>query len=121
MDEYKGEERRAEYCPVHHIKCEQWKATEAKLASRVPVWVFVIFISVAASAATWLNVASIERHDVVVKELTTHVGHSNEVLLKNSIILSRATHALNEIALNQRHVMEQLELEFERIPSYNLD
>ncbi len=38
-------DRRADFCPVHNIKCAQWDSTEKKVSNRVPIWVFVIFIS----------------------------------------------------------------------------
>jgi hypothetical protein len=113
-------ERRQEYCPVHNLKCEQWATTEKKLAAKVPIWVFVCAIGVIGSTATWLNISSIDRHDVVIKELTKHIDSSNEVLVKNTAILSRATHAINEVSMNQRRVMDQLKIKFVPIPDYDM-
>ncbi len=125
MSEYQGEERRSEYCPVHHIKCDQWDNTEKKVSSRVPIWIFIMvstaFMSSVGVTATWLNIASIERHEHVVTKLTEHVDSSNRILTNNSIVLGRATHALNEVVFNQQRVIDQLKMEFQPLPDYNIE
>lgn len=117
--DYNGEERRRGFCPVHHLKCHQIRDVEIKTSKRVPIWVFVVFISGLTGVLGFLNYDSIRRHDEVMDHLGDHVEKANIVLENNSRVLGRVTHSLNEVALNQQEVMKVIDLEFRRIPRYD--
>ena len=112
--DYDGPERRSEYCPVHHIKCEEWKNTEADMRKRVPIWVFTIFVTALGSLLAYMNYDTMQKQEKTLVILNTHIERSNR-------ILSTVSHGLLEIGMNQRKVMRGLDLEFEHVPKYGAD
>ncbi len=109
---YDGEEKRSEYCPVHHIKCSDIKDLQIDAKKRVPIWVFVIFVSAMGGVLGYMNYEIISKEVVTQRLLATHIEKSN-------VILNSMKHGLNEVALNQRTVMHKLDLEFEEAPRYD--
>ena len=116
---YNGEERRAEYCPVHNIKCDEIKSIENDTKSRVPIWVFTIFVTAMLIALGWINLQSKIENKKTMEMLEKHLMQSNLMFEKTGNVLSRATHSLNEVALNQQTVMKKLQLDFQKIPNYS--
>lgn len=110
-----------QYCPVHNIKCKELESTKRLAMKRVPIWAFYLFVGGSVAVAGWLNLASIERHERSMKVIESHIITSNSSISGIGSILGRATHALNEIAFNQRVVMQNLELDFQEIPDYELE
>lgn len=111
MTEWNGDERRQEYCPVHHIKCAEIKEAGEVSKTKVPIWIFKIFVTCVVLVLGYMNVDSYRSNQQTLSVLDAHVQKSN-------IILHRITHGLNEVALNQRKVMSKLELEFVHLPDY---
>ena len=115
MNEWDGKnERRAEYCPVHHLKCGEWKSTEEAVKSKVPIWVFRIFLTILVVILGAMNVNSYRENKAVLEAVNEHVEKSNK-------ILSAMSHGLNEVAVNQRKILRTLKLEFEELPDYKGD
>ena len=108
------DERHSKYCPVHHIKCGEWKATEESVKLKVPIWVFRIFLTILVVTLGAMNVNSYRENKAVLEVVNEHVEKSNK-------ILNAMSHGLNEVALNQRKVMRTLKLEFEEMPDYKGD
>ncbi|NNF97493.1 MAG: hypothetical protein HKM94_11255, partial [Halobacteria archaeon] len=118
MPEHIEKERREGYCPVHHIKCSEIKELQTDSKKRVPVWVFTLFAVAVFGVVGWFNLDGIRRNKEVLESLSLHMNESSLVFERTTRILSRATHALNEVAFNQRNVMKKLELDFQPIPDY---
>jgi hypothetical protein len=99
-EEYIGEERRKDYCPVHHIKCAQQEKTGMEVKKRVPIWVFTIFL---------ICLSSVIGYQLVL--LNNHVVESNK-------IFKVITFGQRELAHNQRIVMHELKLPYEELRIY---
>ena len=115
MTEWDGEtERRAEYCPVHHIKCKEWEATDKEVKNRLPIWVATILLTIAIPVVGFNYFQDSQANVQILKRIDKHIDSSNKMLKKIS-------HGTNEIALNQRKVMDKLEMEFSPLPHYDFD
>ena len=101
----------SKYCPVHHIKCGEWKSTEESVKLKVPIWVFRIFLTILVVTLGAMNVNSYRENKAVLEAVNEHVEKSNK-------ILNAMSHGLNEVALNQRKILRTLKLEFEEMPDY---
>ena len=115
---YQGEERRSEYCPVHHIKCQEWKDTKEEMKTRVPIWIFKIFIGVIITVLGYMNYSAISHHQELIEALNDHMAESTKIFGRINSSFSNITHSLNEIGMNQRSVMKKIELEFQHLPEY---
>lgn len=116
---YNGDEKRKDFCPVHHLKCSEISRLQEASSKRVPIWVFIIFVSMLTGVLGYINYDAVTRHANVVKALVTHIDKADVVLNNSSRVLDRVAHSLNEVALNQREVMDKLELKFKHIPKYD--
>lgn len=116
---YDGEERRAEYCPVHNIKCDEIKAINNDTKNRVPIWVFTIFVTLIMIALGWINIQSKEENKKSLKIFEKHLVQSDKMFSETAEVLQKATHNLNEVALNQKIMLKKLELDYQKIPDYN--
>ena len=112
--QYNGQERRDGYCPVHKLKCEEWRATEESMKSKVPIWVFRIFLTLLVAVLGAMNCNAYRHNEVVLATVQDHVETSTS-------FLRRVSHGLREVASNQRTVMKELNLEFEHMPDYETD
>lgn len=118
---YSGEERRSSFCPVHHIKCKEIEGIESESKKKVPIWVFTLFVSAMLVILGWYNLQMNARNEEVIESLEKHILQSDITFTKNSVIMTRVAHALNEVAYNQRSVMRKIDLEFQEIPDYESD
>ena len=110
MDESNGSiEHRTVYCPVHHIKCQELKDARDEGKLKLPIWVGKIFIVCLVLVLGYMNLDGYRRDDKAFELLNKHVKAS-------TIVLKSLTHAINEVAINQQRVMEELDLEFKEIP-----
>lgn len=116
---YDGDEKRRDYCPVHHLKCSEIRQLQTASSHSVPIWVFMSFVSLLTGVLGYINYDGARKHSEVIDSLEKHIDKADIVLGNSSRVLSRVTHSLNEVALNQREVMEKLELEFKHIPKYD--
>lgn len=116
---YNGEEKRKDYCPVHHLKCYEIRDLKRESDKRLPIWVFIIFISCLTGVLGFLNYDLIKRHNLVIETLDKHTQNTNALIDDSKTLLNRVTHSLNEVTLNQREVMEKLEIKFRHIPKYD--
>ena len=90
-----------QYCPVHNIKCDELKGLNKDVKGKVPIWVFVIFVT---------TMASIIGYQLTM--LNVHIKRSNQ-------IFNTVSHGLNEVAMNQKSVMHKLEMTFQKLPDYD--
>jgi hypothetical protein len=113
------QERRNGYCAVHDFKCAQWAETEKTLKAKVPIWVFVIFISLAAGGFSYLNLNIVSESKETQQLLKEHIDSANRNLEKVTRVLAAVSHSNKEVSLNQRTVMRKLELPFQNVPNYD--
>jgi len=101
-DDWDGKtERRDGFCPVHNIKCDEWKDTDIEVKKRVPIWVFNIFL-----------VCLIGVLGYQLAMLSSHVRTSSR-------IFGNVTHTLQEVTMNQRIIMRHNNLKFEHLPRFD--
>ena len=118
---YTGAEQRKGYCPVHHIKCDEWKETKAQLKNKVPIWVFTTIITIGMAVVGYMSFSMRAESTRMLAAVTAHTNES--VIYRESInrMLRSLAHGQSEIAVNQRNVMEKLELDFTELPEYGFD
>lgn len=124
--EWSGEERRDGFCPVHHIKCGEWKATEKKVdeleKTKVSVKVFQIVITIllTVGGGYWYTqdmnakeyfISMMEMNTASNKNLEKHINTSN-------IILRNMSKDVREVKLNQNSILKKLNLDRQEIPGY---
>jgi hypothetical protein len=126
MPEYSGEERRNNYCPVHHIKCQEihdaGEAVKELAKTKLSIKMFQIVISIVLmiGGAYWYKMDKIadksiqlalEHQSQTANMLNEHVNTSNRILKKMSL-------DVREMKLNFIPVMSHLNLEYREIPEY---
>ena len=112
MDEWDGGERRTEYCPVHHIKCQEMKEQKDEMKKRIPIWVGKLFLTVLVLALGYMNLDGYRKNERLLTMINTHITQS-------SVLLNRLAHGINEVAVNQQTVMNKLDLDFKQLPHYD--
>jgi hypothetical protein len=110
-ENYEGEERRNDYCPVHHIKCKEMEKLETGLAGKVPIWVFKIAVTIIILALGSMNAYFYKMSSSTLVQLERHVDISNTIMKQ----MSRKN---REVILNQKIVMEHLKIPYREIPNY---
>lgn len=110
-EQWQKDERREGYCPVHHIKCEDMKKLESGLEKKVPIWVFKLSITVLILALGGMNAYFYRLSTETLKAVQAHVDVSSKILKRMSLKSREAT-------LNQKIIMEKLDLPYREIPRY---
>ena len=100
-----------EKCPVHDIKCEEWKSTEMAVKEKVPIWVFKLSVTILVIILSGMNAYFYKLNTSTLVSLEQHVIMSNAMLKK----ISQKT---REIIMNQKIVTEHLDIPYREIPPY---
>ena len=111
---YKGPERRNGYCPVHHIKCQQIEMVEADSKKKVPIWVFVLAMGVISAVLGYQMRTTANEITKSNKEIVNHVELS-------WIAVRTMNSGIREIGLNQKRVLQKLNLDYEYLKEYEKD
>ena len=98
-------------CLLHDTECERWKETNEEMKKRVPIWIFKIFVTILIIFLGGANIYITKRSNEVFKVLTHHIEYSNN-------LLKRMSHSNREVLMNQKRVMDKLNLPFLEIPDY---
>ena len=83
---YDGPERRREYCPVHHIKCQEIKDARTETRRRVPIWVFTLVVGMLITAQGILINIAIRSNEKSNATLTEHIRTSDRILNNLNIL-----------------------------------
>ena len=81
------------------------------MKTKLPIWVFKLSVTVLIIVLGSMNVYTVREFKAVTKDLKDHIQVSNKIL-KNISKNSR------EVALNQKAVLEKLDLPYIEIPGY---
>ena len=124
-------------CPIHDVVCKNWEKTEMDVKKKVPIWVFVIAITLAGGGISWINIESSNRHLIAKKLIEKHVQTSTEcfenVTKKNSDRFEKVAEAFErmeklmnklvisqtESKINQKRMLKKLNLEYETIDHFD--
>jgi hypothetical protein len=110
-ERYEGQERRDGYCPVHHIKCQEIEKINKGLETKVPIWIFKILISVIIIAFGGMNAYFFKISTDTLMLVEKHTNFSNKILKAMSL-------KNREVLMNQKIVMEHLDIPYREIPKY---
>lgn len=114
-DRRTGEERRAGFCTLHKIKCEQIKGHGEKIdeltKSKLSVNIFRMMLGVLllVAAGYWHNIE---------KESTEYQKAITEQLATHNSILKKMSFDVRETKLNVITLMKAGDLEYQTIPRY---
>jgi hypothetical protein len=102
-------------CPIHDVKCEEWKKTEAAVEElrkgKLPIWVYKLTVFLLVTVIGAMNVYVTKQNNELSTTLKAHMETSNKIM-KN---MSRN---VREIALNQKIVVKKLKIPYTEIPGY---
>lgn len=109
-EKYTGPERRSDVCAFHDMGVKEIRRTQENIKSKVPIWVFLLIVTAAITAMSWLNYEITKKSEHTQAELSRHVAEANR-------LSKRLITGFNTIAWNQRRVMSAIKLEFQEFPT----
>jgi len=126
-EEWDGQtERRTGFCPVHHIKCDEWKSTEEKVnileRNKVSFVVLKIIITIVLSlgGTYWYyqDTVNREKFGSMLRTQTVSTDLLNKHVDSSNKLLKRMSHDVREMKLNLQTTLKRQNLEYQRIPGY---
>jgi hypothetical protein len=126
-DDWDGQtERRTGFCPVHHMKCDEWKSTEEKvnLLERTKVSFVVlkilltIILSIGGSYWYYQDTVVRSKFTMLMQAQTESTNALKEHVKISNIILRDMSRDVRESKLNLKHITKELDVEYHTIPEY---